>query len=523
MGMTRGDGWVEGLKERVAGQVLTDEESLARYATDQSIYQIRPLAVLLPRDLEDVVAAVRYARAEGIPLTPRGMGSGTAGAALGRGLLLAWKKGGEMNRLLGFQEVNGQPEVTVEPGLVHNDLQDFLRERGLYLPADPSSGSFCLLGGNIATKASGPHALKHGSIDRYLHHLQFVTAQGEVVDTADEASIPERIRRGVLALQRRVLADQVAVSRLESRRGRKLASGYNLFALLQMGDVGRLVAQLLVGSVGTLGVVTRATLRAEPYVEGRATTLIYFASLHEAGDAVQHIKALGVAAIEIMNHRTLQIVKERRTDLDAPEGEAHMLLIEYEGPERHDQIAAVGRIVGGNRYKLVEPPTTVDVPEEQERLWRLRKALLPTIRGYRRDLKAFSIVNDVGVEVAHLADFILDVEAIFAKHGLMAAIYGHAGSGNLHLRPLFDPADPQLKTLLKRVADDVYAAAFRYDGTITAEHGMGRVRAPYLEQEWGPAMVGYMRELKAIFDPDDLLNPGVMFSQRDLTEDMQPL
>jgi glycolate oxidase len=516
-------GLVKGLREALYGEVLDDEQTLERHSTDQSMYQIRPLAVAFPRDEADVVAAVNLARDAGIPITPRGMGSGTAGAALGRGLLVAWRKGGVMNDILGFQQVDGEPRATVQPGLVHNDLQDYLRARGLYLPADPSSGSFCLLGGNVATKASGPHALKHGSIDRYLGHLRVVTAAGEVVDTAREESIPARIRDGVMALRDELRADAETVALLRSRQERKLASGYNLFALIRDMGIGELVAQLLVGSVGTLGVVTAATLRAEPYVEGHATTLLFFRSLEEAGEAVQHLIPIGVAAIEVMNHRTIEIVKERRTDLDAPDGEAHMLLVEYEGPERWDQIARAERMLAEKGYQLVQPPVTVEDEAEQAQLWKLRKALLPTVRGYRKDRKALSIVNDVGVEVRHLAAFIRDVEAIFARHGLMAAIYGHAGSGNLHLRPLFDPTNPGLKPLLRTVADEVYGAALGYGGTITAEHGMGRLRAPYLEREWGARIVGYMRRVKAIFDPDDVLNPGVMFSDADVTDDMKPL
>jgi glycolate oxidase len=289
----------QALRQRVRGEVLVDERTLARYATDMSMYQICPLAVVVPQDLEDVVAVVRFAREEGIPLTPRGGGTSTAGSALGRGILLGFQRAGPMNRVLHFDEVAWEPQVTVEPALLHDELQRFLRERGLYLPADPSSGAVCLLGGNIATKASGPHALKHGSIDRYLRHVQFVTAQGGVVDTADEASIPTRIREGVLALRDDVLTDTQTVERLDGRKDMKLASGYNLFTFLRHGrraipGVGDLVAQLLVGSVGTLGVITQATLRAEPYVEGKATMSLYFHSLHEAGDAVQHVKALGV-------------------------------------------------------------------------------------------------------------------------------------------------------------------------------------------------------------------------------------
>jgi FAD/FMN-containing dehydrogenase len=283
------------------------------------------------------------------------------------------------------------------------------------------------------------------------------------------------------------------------------------------------VGQLLVGSVGTLGVITRATLRAEPYVEGRATTLLFFRSLQEAGDAVQHIRPLGVAAIEIMNHRTLAIVQERRSDLEVPDGEAHMLLVEYEGPERHDQIAQVERLVRQNGYLLAGAMVTVEEEEAQNRLWKVRKALLPTIRGYRADRAPLSVVNDVGVDVAHLADLIRDVEDLFDELGLVVAIYGHAGSGNLHLRPLFDRQAPDLPALLTQVADRVYELVLRYGGTITAEHGMGRLRTPYLAREWGEGIMRHMRRVKQIFDPDGLLNPDVMFSERKLTDDLRPV
>jgi glycolate oxidase len=511
----------QALRRRVRGDVLVDEKTLTRYATDQSIYEIRPLAVVVPRDLEDVVATVHFAREGGIPLTPRAGGTSTTGGALGRGILLAFHKAGPMNRIHGFDEVDGGPRVTVEPGVLHDDLQRFLRERGLYLPADPSSGAICLLGGNIAAKASGPHALRHGSIDRYLQHLQFVTVEGEVVDTAEEGSIPHRIHQGVLALRDDILADAQTVQRLEARKEMKLASGYNLFTFLRHEQVGDFVAQLMVGSVGTLGMITRATLQAEPYVEGHATMLLYFHNLHEAGDAVQHIKTFSVAAIEVMNHSTIAIVRERYPDMEVPDSEVHMLLVEFEGPERYDQIARVEKLVREKGYDLVGPSHTAEGEAEQERLWKVRKSLFPTLRNYRSHLKALSLVNDVGVDVAHLADFILDVEAIFARHDLVAGIYGHAGSGNLHLRPLFNTAVPALPALLVRVADEVYEAVFRYDGTITAEHGMGRLRTPYLAREWGETIMGYMRRVKEIFDPDDLLNPNVMFSNRTLTDDLK--
>jgi glycolate oxidase len=173
----------------VQGSVQTDDKILDRHATDQSICQVRPLAIAFPQDLEDVVPVVRFAREAGIPLPPGQAAVGLLGQPWGAASCWPLDRACPMNRLLGFEKSEGLPLVTVEPGLVHDDLQRYLRERELYLPSDPSSGAISLLGGNIATKANGPHALKHGSIDRYLRDAQPVIADGEVLDTADEASI----------------------------------------------------------------------------------------------------------------------------------------------------------------------------------------------------------------------------------------------------------------------------------------------------------------------------------------------
>jgi FAD/FMN-containing dehydrogenase len=303
----------------------------------------------------------------------------------------------------------------------------------------------------------------------------------------------------------------------------KCASGYNLCALLRDLSDGEMLAQMLVGSVGTLGVVVDATVRGERYEPGRATTLLCFRSLEDAGAAVCHIRGEGVAAIEMMNASAIDIVRERHPDLPIPDGNVHMLLVEYTGPERHAQIAAVEAHLAEEGYALAAPPETVEAPEQQARLWKARKALLPLIRRGRDNGEAWSIVNDVGVDVENLAEFIHDVERIFARHSLTAPIYGHAGSGNLHLRPFFDRTSPRVVETVQRVADEVYEAVFRYGGTITGEHGMGRVRAPYLEREWGAGMVDHMKELKALFDPRGVLNPGIMFAEGDLSEALETL
>jgi FAD/FMN-containing dehydrogenase len=511
------------LRRRVRGDVIDDPRGLRRYARDQSIYSIAPTVVVVPHSVDDVLAALEAAREAGLPVTARAGGSGTAGAALGRGLVMAFRKDSPLNRILGIGPDAGALRAVAEPAVLHSDLQAALRRTGHFLPADPSSGNISLIGGNIATKASGPHALRHGSIDRYLHSLHFVTADGLLIDTADETTIPETLKGGLEALRDEILADGETVELLEGRMSMKVASGYNLFAFLRCEAVGDLLAQLLVGSVGTLGIVVRATLGAEPVAEGHSTTLLYFAGLDAAGEAASRMRELPVDAIEIISHRTVAMVREHHPELPGPDGEAHMLLVGTSGPGRRELQERVERLARGLGDVLVAPPVSVEDEKGQEAVWRIRKALLPTVRTWRRGMEALSVVNDVGVPPHSLAPFIRDAESIFDELGLRAAIYGHAGSGNLHLRPLFDAAAPDLPELIRRVADRVYEAVVRYGGTITAEHGMGRVRAPYLTMEWGRKAVAYMRRVKELLDPEDLLNPGVMFSDRPITEDLAPL
>jgi len=509
---------VELLGPRIRGEVLTDQRTLSRHSRDQSMYCEEPLVVVRAEDVGDVVEVLEQGRQEGVPITARGAGSGTAGAGIGCGILLVLSDDGELGQILADALGADGPTVRVGAAVLHDRLQRHLRDGGYFLPADPSSGAMSLIGGNVATKASGPHALKHGSIDRYMVSARVVLADGTHVDTARPETLPRCVRDGLEALRRSVLADDESRDRLVARDGRKIASGYNLFGLLRRECPAQVLTQLLAGSVGTLGVVTDVTLRAEPVQEGTTTTLVRLERLSDVGQAVQHLRCLDVAAIELINRRSVAMVNAKRPKLALPGGDAHTLLIECTGEGRLDTVRQVEALVEGNDYSLASPVVTVASPEEQARLWRARKALMPVVRRWAPDQVAPSLVNDVGVPPEHLASFLSDIERLFEDLGIVAAIYGHAGSGNLHLRPLVDPNRRDLAGWLKRIADAVYEIVLSYDGTITAEHGMGRLRVPYLEREWGVALVEHMRTVKSLLDPSDMLNPGTMFSERPFTE-----
>jgi len=510
------------LRQLMCGRVLAGAEALRTYCRDQSIYRVCPLVVVLPTDSDDIQRLVRFAGREGLPLTARGGGSGTAGAALGEGIVLALPGDGEWGRIGGFSMTPAGAEIEVGAGVLHRRVQEFLRARGYFLPADVSSAGISCLGGNIATRASGPHALRYGAIDRFLLRLRFVTARGEWVDTGEPSTIPSYLRQGLAELSTRLRGDGPARTQLATRAGLKSASGYNLAVLLEELPPGQQLARLLAGSVGSLGLITGATLRVEPYPAERGAMLLAFESLSMAGAAVGALRQLEVAAIEIISRETVRLLRQRLALPPEMAADAHLLLVEAVGPGWQGQLDRISRCLATAGCRLAAEPTRAEGDAAIARLWALRSSILWMIRQPAPHLRALAVVNDVGVPLPRLAEFISEVQQLFDRHGIEALIYGHAGDGNLHLRPLFDVNRPLLAERIRRLADDVYGLVLRMGGTITAEHGMGRLRAPYLQQEWGPAVYGYMRQLKELFDPHGLLNPGVMFTERLITEHMAP-
>ena len=505
----------------VRGQIMTDQESLRHYSFDQSIYQIEPRVVVLPDDVEDVQRLVTFAAREGLPITARGGGSGTAGSSLGSGIVMALPEHGCWNRISDFASSADRARVRAGAGVYHNQLQDYLRQRGFFLPADVTSAEISRIGGNIATKASGPHALRYGSIDRFLEQVTFITDRGEVVDTGNEATIPERFRTRLAGLRQRLHADRAAMAVLEARRQLKTASGYNLFAFLDDPSSGKLIARLLAGSVGTLGLVTEATLWAELYERQKVAVQLYFADLAEAARAVCALRELPVVAIELISRETMRILRSRSQLPESLTVDANLVLVELSGPAAATELEKVEKLLRVESIRLLAAPVVARDAEEIERLWAVRKQILWLIRNPQPGFQALSVVNDVGVPPEHLAGFISEVEQVFARQRLTSLIYGHAGSGNLHLRPLFDLTLPGLPARIQRLADEIYEVVLRYGGTISGEHGMGRLRAPYLKREWGAALYGYMCEVKEIFDPGELFNPGVVFSDKPITDHLR--
>ncbi len=513
---------IDKLNGLIRGKVISEDKALQQFSRDQSIYEIVPIAVVLPEDIADVQKMISFAKQEGLPITPRGGGSGTAGSALGPGIVIALPDNEFWGQIAGFSVTNGKASISAGSGARHNRIQTFLREHGYFLPADVTSADISCIGGNIATRASGPHSLKYGSISRFLEKVEFITAEGEVVDTSVETTIPERFKSGLDDLARRIRSDNSARKALGRRKGLKTSSGYDLSVFLPNLSTGQRTVRLLSGSVGTLGLITRVTLSGEIYAQGRAALLLYFDSLIDTVKAVSVLREFDMAAIELISRQTLRIIREHTALEKSFDADAHVLIAEITGPERQEKIETVATVLPRSGCRMSAPPYVATSEGDLNKIWDLRKQILWLIQHPKPGLRSLAVVNDVGVPPDGLAEFATEVENIFAEHGITGLIYGHAGEGNLHLRPLFDIAMPDLPGRIRRLADDVYNAVFRHNGTITSEHGMGRLRAPYLKREWGETLYNYMKEVKAIFDPKDIFNPGAMFGNAPITDHMRP-
>lgn len=478
----------------IRGRVLAPSK---KYSTDRSPYEIKPTAVAIPVDERDVVDLVNYARANTISITARGAGSNLSGSAVGNGLIV------DFTRMNFIQELSGKT-MRVGPGVIFNDINKKARSKNFFLPYDPSSGSFCTIGGNVSTKAAGLHSVKYGSVDNAVKSMRFVDFTGRIIDTAD--NIPLDMEQKISSLRNQLLSDSNVMALLKKREGLKTSSGYNICALYKYKKISDIVTHLLVGSVGTLGLITEIELALTPLPKNKITCLAYFNSLKDSGSAVMEIKNLKPSGLEIMDSFSLDIL--RRHKFAIPDAKA-ALLIEFDSKLTKSDLEKILR-----NYKASYAIETS--PKKQEHLWNVRRSLLTLVEKGKK-VKAF--VEDIGVPPQHIASFIVDLQNIFTKNKIGAVIFGHAGEGNLHLRPVIPKRN--WKVTVKKIADACYGAALKYGGTITAEHGIGRNKAPYVKQEWGNEIYEYFREIKYIFDPEGIFNPGVMFSDVDITEGMK--
>jgi FAD/FMN-containing dehydrogenase/Fe-S oxidoreductase len=496
------------LKGLVRGELLFDELSRVLYSTDASIFQVKPLGVVVPHDEADVQALVRYAGESHLPLIPRGAGTGVAGEALGSGLIV------DLSRHFRSVVEIGSDSVRVQPGVVYRELNRQLARLGRRFAPDPASGGTCTVGGMLATNASGAHALRHGYTRDHVVSVRAVLDNGEAVTAGRHSRWPAaegqpgRLEDIVFSVGT-LLDENAELIRSCRPRTRFNRCGYLLHDVLDEDhiDLGR----LLTGSEGTLALFTEATLRTVPLPAGRALVLLGFPSLDAALRATQAALPTQPAACELLDRRVLSLARGGDgaiANLIVPGAEA-VLLIEYESESvagaRQSAIDLAELLERGERLAL-QARVALE-PEEIDRFWGVREAALPSLYGLRGGAQPLAFIEDVGVPPEELPRYLHRVQEILQQHETTASFLIHAAAGQVHTRPFLDLRRPEDVARLRPLADAVYALALDLGGTISTQHGTGLARTPWVGRQYG-ALYAAFRKLKAIFDPRHLFNPG---------------
>jgi glycolate oxidase len=450
--------------EEITGReyVSSDNESLSHHSHDETEdLSFLPEVVVRPADAQQISRILALANSAGIPVTPRGGGTGLSGGALAvfGGICLSMDR---LNRILTIDRQNFQ--AVVEPGVTTQRFQEELEPLGLFYPPDPSSRGTCQLGGNLAECAGGPRAVKYGVTKDYVLGLEAVLPTGELIKT------------GAAVL--------------------KNVTGYNL-------------TQLLIGSEGTLAVITKIILRLLPLPRLRKVVLVPFSSLEQAVAAVAAIFQEGItpSALEFMERAAVQAAEER-LGKQWPNGQAEaQLLIEVDGTYEETLTGEIEQIAGVVERFGAADVLLADDRQKVEDVWALRRSIGESVKA----ISAYK-EEDTVVPRAHLPQLVRGVKDIAHRYGITAICYGHAGDGNVHVNILKEKLDDATwEKNLDAAVREIFRLTVSLGGTISGEHGIGYSQKPYLPIALGPTELKLMREIKRTFDPNGILNPGKIF------------
>lgn len=498
------------LRGLLDGDVHCDELFVQMYATDASIYEIRPLGVVRPRGVADVRACVQYAAENEIPLHARGAGTGLAGESLGPGLIVDFSHA--MRRILHCD----RDCVRVQPGVVLSQLNRFLAERGRLFGPDPANAAVSTMGSVLALDGSGSHWLAYGSASDSVESLQLVLADGSLIEAAtheiDEAPSedPHVARRQTLVRDLAgVIGREQSTIEQHTSQARVDRAGYRLRGVL---DNGRLdLARVIAGSEGTLALITEATVRTRPVPRAVGVVLLFFDRLESAARGALEIAGMKASACDMMDRRLLSIAREAdvRYDLFIPRDAEAMLLVEMQA-ESQDELrerlqAVVVRIQ--RRKRLAFDSRLALETEEIELAWQLVRRVVPGLYSLKGATRPLPFVESIAVPPSELPEFLVQMQNVLKKHQVTASLFAHAAHGQLHVRPFLDLAAPESLQRMQDVAADLYEKVLAVRGTISGEHGDGLSRSWYVRRQFGPLYDVFAR-VKQLFDPRNILNPG---------------
>lgn len=500
--------WRAELNLALGKKIRWDEVTLQLYSNAACFYEITPLAVVIPDCVEDIRNTVKVCSKYEIPVLPRGAGSSLSGNAVGRAVIL------DMSHHFKDVEVLDGERVRCGVSVVLNQLQELLKPGGKKFGPDPSSGNVCLIGGMLGNNSGGPHTMKHGNMVHHVEEVSMVLANGEIFTARNipltEIAALDDLHRPYYEAALRLLQQQSDAIATERPLSTKNASGYQVWNTLTATHLN--MASLMVGSEGTLGVFTGALLKIIPTVRHRGIISFHFGDLVDMGKAVKHLRMLGASAIEFVDQSFLQLALSFRPELGEflPEDVRYLLYVEFEDDSitRVEKLLRQAQHLVSEKEQLAEAGSSSTSEEEIEKIFRVRKAATVILNRLQGKEKPVPFVEDAAIHPDVFAEFLRELATMLKRYPFRYAIFGHAGDGNLHLRPILNFKDrdsfDQAEDLMERFVDLVV----KYKGTLSGEHGDGRLRTPYLHKTF-PRLAPVFREIKELFDPLGILNPGV--------------
>jgi len=506
------------LRAHTQGEVLFDAASRGRYATDASIYQIEPVGVFVPKTENDVASALRIAAARGVPLLPRGGGTSQCGQTVGAALVVDHSK--HLRNVTALDLERG--EVEVQPGITLDALNAQLKPHGVWHPVDVSTSAQATLGGMAGNNSCGSRSIAYGNMVHNVAGITALLADGTECEFGAFDRATGRARELGEAVRALAQRERAEIERLWPKVMRRVG-GYNLDVFHPQSerpytsDGSVNLAQLLVGSEGTLAYFKRLRLKLVPLPAQRVLGVVNFPTFYAAMDAAQHIVKLGPTAVELVDRTMIELARANPAFrsviesalIDEPEA---ILLVEFAGADKPALIAQLARLVElMGELKLPDSVVRMTDDAAQKALWEVRKAGLNIMMSLKGDGKPVSFIEDCAVPLEHLAEYTSQLTDVFRKHGTRGTWYAHASVGTLHVRPILDIREGGEKggaAKMRAIAEEASELVRRYKGAYSGEHGDGLSRSEWVAWQFGPRLTAALEEIKQLFDPRGLMNPG---------------
>ncbi|HQR09051.1 MAG TPA: FAD-linked oxidase C-terminal domain-containing protein [Gemmatales bacterium] len=505
------------LRKETTGEVHSDPITRDLYSTDASIYQIPPVAVFLPRTANDLRIAVQISRDHHVPIVPRGGGTSLSGQAIGPGLVIDASK--HLRRIIEIDTANHTARV--QPGVVLEQLNQAAGKHGLMFGPDVSTANRATLGGMIGNNSAGSHSIVHGLTVNHVLSLDVVLSDGTTAKLATEnlQSILKQDRStsliaGIYRTLRQIISKHHDAIRERFPRILRRVSGYNLDRLLKSWEQGCInLAELMVGSEGTLALTTEAEVKLVDKPRYRGLLVPHFTSIAAALDSLDDCLAIQPSAVEMMDQMILDLARNNlalQRRMQAIVGRpAAIFMVEASGNDRQEVEDRLRKLEARLRHNpgVSEIVQAID-DDEREPLWRLRESGLPLLMGLPGDRKPITFVEDTAVSPEKLPQFVAEFQEIMQRHNTFGAIYGHASVGCLHIRPVLNLKDASDVKTMRQISTEVSDLVLKYHGSLSGEHGDGLARSEWLPKMFGKDINEAFKQIKKACDPEGLFNPG---------------